>query len=558
LEFVLSEIFTPLDGLVIEPHGELSSPNSGQVNLALAAPAPSQATAASAAPADAPVSVAGTGPDASLRALMEEVRLYQRLVAASLAGSSGYVRDLTPEIWGSPSGQWPPSLNGTPATVSTGPGPLTLTAGVRPQPTSAPSPLAPADAAGPSALSTQSAAGAPQGTAPSSQGAVSGDALPGGIRPQEAAGTEQTQLAIAATRLTGSGQRTGATMSSATAGTLPPYRFLVSDGEALYFRVLPLQDMLPDLRLGVLRSRTAYKKLLFATSIAQLERDPGIPDLPPCAAGQAPSGQCLLTAAAVQAQSAQEAAESESSGGPRIQRRVALMIGLNRYDDKRIPQLFNAQPDATAVGETLAGQLGYEIVRLDNPTKAQMVQALNTLALEVKPTDSLLLFFAGHGEMLQQTGFGYWIPRDARADDPRTWLSNSDINKVLGVARSRQIAVLSDSCYSGAFNREAQLDAQSASRRIDDYLGRRAVTIMTSGGDEPVSDGGKNGHSPFAWNLMQQVRGLTDWQPGLRLFTEVRTAVQRDLPQIPEYGASLSAGHERGADFLFEPRRPRP
>jgi hypothetical protein len=31
--------------------------------------------------------------------------------------------------------------------------------------------------------------------------------------------------------------------------------------------------------------------------------------------------------------------------------------------------------------------------------------------------------------------------------------------------------------------------------------------------------------------------------------------VQQDFPQEPQYGAATAAGHERGADFLFEVRK---
>jgi hypothetical protein len=78
--------------------------------------------------------------------------------------------------------------------------------------------------------------------------------------------------------------------------------------------------------------------------------------------------------------------------------------------------------------------------------------------------------------------------------------------------------------------------------------------MMSSGGDEPVSDTGKEGHSVFAWNLMKKIREVSSWTSGADVFETVKTAVERELPQTPQYGASLAAGHEPGADFLFEHR----
>lgn len=373
---------------------------------------------------------------------------------------------------------------------------------------------------------------------------------------------------MAATQLGGTGQPPAsqpgpeasaparAQAGSAALEPLPPHRFLIADGNRLFFRVLPLADMSMDSRARLLSSRSAYKRALFADAIAQLERNPGLPDLPGCGAGEGGSGQCALTASSVETGASPVTPRAPSdTPGQTIHRKVALVIGLNGYDDRRIPQLINAAPDAAAVGQTLTSQLGYEVLRLNDPTKAEIFKALNALASRVRPEDSLIVYFAGHGELVERTGMGYWIPRDARADDPRTWISNNDINRVLTVARSQQIAVLADSCYSGAFAREARLEG-TGSRRLEDYLGRRAVTVMTSGGDEPVADEGKDGHSVFAFNLMKQLRELSDWAPGTSLYTQVRNAVARELPQTPGYGAATSAGHQPGADFLFERRSP--
>jgi hypothetical protein len=86
-------------------------------------------------------------------------------------------------------------------------------------------------------------------------------------------------------------------------------------------------------------------------------------------------------------------------------------------------------------------------------------------------------------------------------------------------------------------------------------LTRKTVVVMSSGGNEPVFDAGKNGHSPFAYNLLEQLGQVRDWRAGGHVFERVRFAVARELPQRPQYGASSSAGHQRGGDYLFEQRR---
>ena len=89
-------------------------------------------------------------------------------------------------------------------------------------------------------------------------------------------------------------------------------------------------------------------------------------------------------------------------------------------------------------------------------------------------------------------------------------------------------------------------------------LSRKAVVVMSSGGDEPVSDEGKEGHSVFAWHFMQKLRDVAGWQAGNSVFERVRAAVAVDFPQTPQYGASRTGGHQGNTDYLFEKREMEP
>ena len=103
-----------------------------------------------------------------------------------------------------------------------------------------------------------------------------------------------------------------------------------------------------------------------------------------------------------------------------------------------------------------------------------------------------------------------------------------------------------------AYGRERVQVAQASD--AGDLLKRRAAVVMSSGGEEPVADEGRQGHSVFAWHFMQALQGLDQWQIGGSLYERVRAAVLRDFPQTPQYGASRSAGHQGNTDYLFERR----
>jgi len=245
----------------------------------------------------------------------------------------------------------------------------------------------------------------------------------------------------------------------------------------------------------------------------------------------------------------------KSAALPQIERKVAVVIGVDEYADQRIPALANAVNDARSVASLFESALGYETVVLANATKLSVVSAMNKLALELGPRDSVIVYYAGHGELVEATGLGYWQLADSDAALPQTWLSNADISRMVAQIGASQVALISDSCYSGSLVSNDQIRATPGGLDPKTLLTQKSVVVMSSGGNEPVFDQGRDGHSPFAWNLMNQLKQVNNWQPGGNVFARVRFAVARELPQRPKYGSSSAAGHQAGGDYLFEQRQ---
>ena len=313
---------------------------------------------------------------------------------------------------------------------------------------------------------------------------------------------------------------------------------------------------------AMLDERRNFKRRLFADAIYKLEIDPSLANVQPCATVvESKTGACRIIRAQldlVQGSQARAAAANirktaKNANLPQIERKIALLIGINEYQDRTIPRLENALPDVDALGALFADKLGYEVRVLRNPGKAEIIRSLNALSLDIGSSDSVVVYYAGHGYSLEQNGAGYWLPSDAMANDPRQWISNSDIAQLLAGVRSQQMALISDSCYSGAFARDG-MDAVGVNVSADDVLTKRSVVVLSSGGDEPVADEGKGNHSIFAWNLMQVVGSVSNWKPGSTVFTDVQAGVKKEFPQTPKYGSVTAAGHQRGGDYLFELR----
>ncbi|WP_236784088.1 caspase family protein [Azospirillum humicireducens] len=243
------------------------------------------------------------------------------------------------------------------------------------------------------------------------------------------------------------------------------------------------------------------------------------------------------------------AAAAPDPAAPPKPRKIALMIAVDSYRDTGIPALATPDADIKAVGQALNDHLGFETRVLRNPTKAQIGEALRRLGREVGEQDQVMVYYAGHGYELAETGAGYWLPADAETTSARNWVSNNDIGRFLSRMPAKHVMLVSDSCYSGAFTKEQKVDASRIANE-QEIRQRRSVMALSSGGDEPVADGEVN--SPFATALKKRVLALPKDSNGYALYQEVRQDVTSEAPQTPQYGVIRTAGYDEGGDFLLD------
>ena len=249
--------------------------------------------------------------------------------------------------------------------------------------------------------------------------------------------------------------------------------------------------------------------------------------------------------------------------GVKLGRYYAVVIGNNSYQDSGYATLQSATSDATAVAQVLKARYGYQTQLLLNSSRLEMLTALNEMREKLTPDDNLLIYYAGHGEM--QGRQGYWIPVDAKANTPNTWISNAAISDVLNTIKSRHVLVVADSCYSGSMSRSAvpifdtgAMSPDKWTAWVSKMASGHSRTALTSGGVQPVPDTGTGKHSYFTrafLNVLQDNNRLLEAQ---RLFREVSSsmalaAIDSPILQNPRYSPIAFAGHESG-DFFFVPK----
>src|SRR5882724_11473123 len=229
----------------------------------------------------------------------------------------------------------------------------------------------------------------------------------------------------------------------------------------------------------------------------------------------------------------------------------AVVIGNNNY--KKLPKLNTAVDDAKAVAATLEQEYGFTVSLLTDASEEQVVGALDELRRKLTPQDNLLIYYAGHGWYDDGAERGYWLPVDAVADNQSHWISNADITDVLKTMQARHVLVVADSCYSGSLTRGLAIGSRSSSY-FEDIVKRRARTVLTSGGLEPVLDAGGGGHSVFAKAFLDALQANNGVIDGEAIYHQVYDQVRLNAEQEPGYGNIRLAGHD-GGDFLFVRKR---
>lgn len=242
-------------------------------------------------------------------------------------------------------------------------------------------------------------------------------------------------------------------------------------------------------------------------------------------------------------------------------RRLALVIANQAY--QHWPKLDTPLSDAQAVSEALRQRFGFDVTVLQNATRQQLLAALSRLRLQAGPEDQVLVYYAGHGQMDSVTARGYWIPVDGDEKDLAQWVSVIDVTDQLSAMTARHVMVIADSCYSGTLTRSLipQVDqALSLDQRqgpLKQLAQQRVRVAMTSGGLEPVADGGSIDHSLFARSLLDMLDQVKAPVAAQELFQAVSSrfahlAQRLRIAQQPQYAPIGFAGHEAG-DFVLVP-----
>jgi hypothetical protein len=232
----------------------------------------------------------------------------------------------------------------------------------------------------------------------------------------------------------------------------------------------------------------------------------------------------------------------------------ALIIGIDKY--KHVPPLATAVKDAVAVRDVLIGRYGFRRDRImellnEQATRTSIEDALFKLGQEAGAEDSVLIYYAGHGQTDTEKLRGWWVPVEGKEKSPGTFITNASIRDAIAAMKAKHVYLVADSCFSGTLFAKSRSLPPLNDKFFARLYQNKSRWGLTSGMNEPVADQGKDGHSIFAYFLLKLLR--ENEEPYLvpsHIYAQLGPLVGRNADQVPQSEPIQGAGDEGGQFVL--------
>lgn len=229
-----------------------------------------------------------------------------------------------------------------------------------------------------------------------------------------------------------------------------------------------------------------------------------------------------------------------------------LAIAINDY--LHCPKLNNAVKDIEDFEALMIEKFGFEkkntkLIRNDEATHQNILNEFKRLINVVKPDDSVIIYFSGHGELDIDFDEGYWVPFEAERNKINQYLPNSTIQKVLPKINSFHTFLIIDSCYSGSMFLEGK------GKFISDSYDFHSRWGLTSGRNTIVNDGKAGTNSPFAKELLDTLKHINIPMNVSALCDVIKQTVPAATNKLQKpIGDPLNIEGHKGGQFIFTPR----
>jgi replicative superfamily II helicase len=222
----------------------------------------------------------------------------------------------------------------------------------------------------------------------------------------------------------------------------------------------------------------------------------------------------------------------------------SLFVGIDRYKDSRINWLSGAVRDAGALhalfADTIPGSSHVLLTDAD-ATRDGIRSALESLVMETKPEDIVVIFYAGHGTDTHEI---VCYDTDV-ADLSGTSLPLDVLADTLSRINGKTVLCALDCCFSGGLGSRVfatsitsrGLTRKTPSDILSRFIGTGRLVLTASADDEEALESAQHGHGLFTYRLIEALQGVDEVRHGdqidvLKLVSYVTERVLADAAQM--------------------------
>ncbi|HEU4536445.1 MAG TPA: caspase family protein [Polyangiaceae bacterium] len=212
--------------------------------------------------------------------------------------------------------------------------------------------------------------------------------------------------------------------------------------------------------------------------------------------------------------------ELDEEGGPAadllpgpIGKRYALLVGANRYEDRRLRELKYAVSDVRRLAEALRAY-GYEVEALHDvddpdrrPTCENVMARLEAMVAKAGHNDLLLVHFSCHGKMNGDETSLLLADTRWQKDAFRPVVPIAGVKRALSRGRSRRAVLMFDACQAGGGGREVIDPGDHARFLRNAYLNASGLAVLASCSEGQIAhEPDSLGHGVFTYHVLEGLR----------------------------------------------------
>ena len=230
-----------------------------------------------------------------------------------------------------------------------------------------------------------------------------------------------------------------------------------------------------------------------------------------------------------------------------------LLVGVNAYQDDKLPKLSYSAVDCQGLAEALANTEGqfvakkihaYHDFAADKPSLGNVIDCLEKITTAAQPQDTILFYFSGHGILAPETNQAILCLTDTEKNNLlTTGLSLEKLLKTLAKSPARQQLVWLDACHSGNIN---FVSHSNPTPQFIEVLRQRAAkskgfyALLSCDRGQRSWEFPELGHGVFTHYLIRGLQGeAADIQGEINIDTLYRYVYHRTLQYIDKTNQQL-------------------